>query len=142
MSTLFRDNVPELMGVGLNKVFFDALDLVGDEFSDVFNMDTSDRKYETDVGYVGFTPFSEKAEGASIAYETIQEAYKKVYTFRTFAKGFRTTMETLQDDQYDVVAKATKELGTLLQFTKNQDASNVFNRAFNTSYTGPDGVTL
>ena len=130
------------MNVGLHDVFFESYDLVGDEYSDIFNMMTSDRKTETDVDYVGFTPFAEKPEGTSIAYEKIVEGYKKIYTMRTFAKGFRASMEARDDDQYNVIADAARQLGKLMGYTRNQDAANVFNRAFNATYPGPDQVSL
>lgn len=142
MPTLFRDNVRELMQVGLNKVFFEALELVGNEWEQVFNVSTSDRRTETDVGYAGFTPLVEKPEGEPITYENIIEAYKKTYTMRTYAKGFRVTMETLQDDQYGVVFKAAREHGKMLQYTVNQTAFNVFNLAFSETAPGPDGAPL
>lgn len=142
MSTLFRDNVPELLQVGLNEVFFEAYNLIGNQWEDIFNVETTDRKSLSDVGYAGFSTVPEKDEGDAITYERIQEAYKKTYTMRTFAKGFRVTLEARDDDQYGVIANASRQLGNVLAYTENQDAANVFNRAFNTSYTGPDGVTL
>ena len=49
----------------------------------------------------------------------------------------------MEDDQYSVVGqRKAKGLAFSMRQTKEIIAANVYNRAFNTSYTGGDGSTL
>ncbi len=53
------------------------------------------------------------------------------------------TREAMEDDQYDVVAeKRARGLAFSMRQTKEIVGANVYNRAFNSSYTGGDGVSM
>jgi hypothetical protein len=60
-----------------------------------------------------------------------------------YALGFMVTREAMEDDQYDVVAeKRARGLAFSMRQTKEIVGANVFNRAFNSSYTGGDGSSM
>jgi len=60
-----------------------------------------------------------------------------------FALGFIITREMMEDDQYDVVGQRKAQgLAFSMRQTKEVLGANVYNRAFNTSYTGGDGSAL
>lgn len=60
-----------------------------------------------------------------------------------YALGFVITREIMEDDQYDVVGQRKAQgLAFSMRQTKEIVAANVYNRAFNSSYVGGDGVQL
>ena len=61
----------------------------------------------------------------------------------TYALGFIITREIMEDDQYDVVGQRKAQgLAFSMRQSKEIIAANVYNRAFNSSYTGGDGKEL
>jgi phage major head subunit gpT-like protein len=60
-----------------------------------------------------------------------------------FALGFIITREIMEDDQYDVVGqKKAQGLAFSIRQTKEVNGANVYNRAFNSSYTFGDGKEM
>jgi hypothetical protein len=60
-----------------------------------------------------------------------------------YALGFIITREMYEDDLYDVIGKKKAQaLAFSMRQTKEINAANVYNRAFNISYRGGDGSTL
>ena len=76
-------------------------------------------------------------------YDEEEQGYTTRYTNVVYALGFIVTREIFDDDQYDVVGqRRAKSLAFSMRQTKEINGANVYNRAFNASYTGGDGVSL
>lgn len=113
------------------------------EWTKLFEKNTSNRKFEEDVGYSGFGLASIKTEGAPITYDSERQGFTSRYTHVTYALGFIVTREMFEDDLYDVVGqKKAKALAFSMRQTKEIVGANVYNRAFNSSYLGGDGKEL
>jgi phage major head subunit gpT-like protein len=113
------------------------------EYTDLFETYSSTRNYEEEVGISGFGLASVKAEGAPIEYDTMTQGYTTRYTHVVYAKGFMITREMYDDDLYGVIGKKrAKALARAMRQTKEFIGANVYNRAFNSSYTGGDGKEL
>lgn len=113
------------------------------EYKNLFTLETSRKQFEEDVGVSGFGLASIKAEGAPITYDTERQSFISRYVHTVYASGFIVTREVYEDDQYDVVAKRkAQELAFSMRQTKEVICANVYNRAFNASYVGGDGVSL
>lgn len=113
------------------------------EYKDLFETHSSKRAYEEDVGISSFGLAIEKTEGASIAYDSERQAFTTRYTPVVYALGFIITREIMEDDQYDVVGQRKAQgLAFSMRQTKEVVAANVYNRAFNSTYTGGDGKEL
>lgn len=113
------------------------------EWVDLFDKNTSRKAFEEDVGgsYFGLAPV--KSEGAPVTYDSARQGFTSRYNHVVYALGFIITREIYEDDQYDVVGKLKAEsLAFSMRQTKELVAANIYNRAFNTSYTGGDGSTL
>lgn len=114
-----------------------------EEYTGLFSMETSSRAYEEDVGTTGFGLAQVKPEGQSLSYDDESQAFITRYSHVVYALGFVVTREIYEDDQYDVVGKRRAEaLAFSMRQTKEIVAANVYNRAFNSSYTGGDGSEL
>jgi hypothetical protein len=113
------------------------------EWDKLFEKHSSRKAFEEDVGVSGFGLASVKAEGAPITYDTERQSFISRYTHVVYASGFIITREIYEDDQYDVVGqRKANALAFSMRQTKEIIGANVYNRAFNASYTGGDGVTL
>jgi hypothetical protein len=61
----------------------------------------------------------------------------------TYALGFILTEEAIEDNLYDSLGKRyAEQLGRSMAKSKDYNTINVLNFAFNSSYTGGDGVSL
>ncbi len=113
------------------------------EWDKLFEKNNSTRAYEEDVGLSSFGLAQVKAEGAPITFDTERQGFTSRYNHLVYALGFIITREMYEDDQYDIVGqKKAQALGRSMRQTKEIVGANVYNRAFNTSYTGGDGSTL
>jgi hypothetical protein len=113
------------------------------EYNKLFDTETSKRAYEEDVGTTGFGLAAVKPQGQGITYDSESQAYITRYTHVVYALGFIITREMVDDDLYDVAGKRKSHgLAFSMRQTKETVAANVYNRAFNSSYTGGDGVEL
>lgn len=114
-----------------------------EEFPELFEEETSDKSYEEDVEITGFGLAPVKEQGTAIMYDTETQGAVSRYTHVAYALGYIVTYEELRDDLYEAVSKRRAQaLAFSMRQTKENIAAAVYNRAFNTNYTGGDGTTL
>lgn len=114
-----------------------------EEYVDLFDVETSDKSYEEDVEITGFGLAPVKPEGSGIVYDTETQGVVSRYTHLAYALGYIVTYEELRDNLYESVSKRRAQaLAFSMRQTKENVGANVYNRAFNASYTGGDGTTL
>ncbi len=135
-------NFASLLEPGLRKIYGESYRQYPREYTKVFSLDTSTRAFEEDQGITGLGTVPEKAEGKSISYDDPLEGYLKRYTHTTYGLGFMVTREMFEDDQYRKMRAMPKALGRSVRQTIEVLGANHFNRAFNSSYTGSDGVEM
>ena len=108
-----------------------------------FEKNTSKKAYEEDVGLTSFGLAVQKPEGTAIRYDSERQGFTSRYTHVVYGLGFIVTREIFEDDQYDVVGqRKAKGLARSMRMTKETVGANIYNRAFNSSYTGGDGVCM
>ena len=143
MSVITSSAFAKALWPGVNAWYGQAYDEYPVEWTKLFEKNSSNRKFEEDVGYSGFGLASVKSEGAPITYDSERQGFTARYVHVTYALGFIVTREMFEDDLYDVVGqKKAKALAFSMRQTKETVAANVYNRAFNNSYTGPDSLEL
>jgi hypothetical protein len=109
----------------------------------MYKKETSTKNYEEYVQEVGLGIAPRKQEGASIAFDTMTQGFVTRGTNAAYALGVITTHEELKDNLYVKLTKnRVEKLRRAFHETKNIVATNVYNRAFNSGYTGGDGVSL
>ena len=128
---------------GLNALFGLEYKQYADEWSEVFDTETSDRAFEEEVMLAGFANASVKPEGSAVSFDSANETFTARYTHETIALAFSITEEAVEDNLYDSIAKRyTKALARSMANTKQVKAANVLNNAFDSSFTGGDGKEL
>jgi len=113
------------------------------EYTDLFDTDSSEQAYE-EYGMV--TPFGlvpVKNQGAAATYDSEVAGPTTRLTHVAYALGYIVTHEELQDNLYMEVSKTrAASLARAFRQTKERVHANIFNRAFNSSYVGADGLEL
>ena len=128
---------------GLNALFGLEYKNYADEHTEIFDIENSDRAFEEEVMLSGFANASVKPEGQGVNYDTAQESFTARYTHETLALAFSITEEAIEDNLYDRLAsRYTKALARSMANAKQVKAANVLNNAFDSSFTGGDGVEL
>jgi phage major head subunit gpT-like protein len=143
MGVITTSSFAKALWPGVNQWYGDAYNQYPVEWDKLFEKNTSRKAFEEDVGGSYFGLASVKNEGAPITYDSSRQGFTSRYNHVVYALGFIITREIVEDDLYDVVGKQkASSLAFSMRQTKEIIAANVYNRAFNTSYTGGDGATL
>ena len=104
---------------GLNALFGMEYSRYGEEHSEIYESETSERSFEEETKLSGFGQAPVKDEGSAIAYDNAQEAFTARYNHETIALGFSLTEEAVEDNLYDTLsARYTKALARSMANTK------------------------
>ena len=136
-------NAPKLLWPGLKAIWGQTYNEHPEEYIDLFDKDTSSQNYEEDLQMTDFGLVPVKAQGSGTTYDSEIQGFVTRYTHVAYALGFIVTKEEIDDNLYEKVAsRRAKALAFSFRQTKENIAANVYNRAFNASYTGGDAVSL
>lgn len=138
-----RGNFGKALFPGIHKWYGDAYAKHRQEWPDLFEIDTSNKAFEEEVGVTGFGLASVIEEGANVTYDTMRQGFITRYVMVKYGLGFIITSEMVEDNQYSQVAKnRARGLAFSMQQTKEHVGANVYNRAFDSNFTGADGKEL
>lgn len=136
-------NFGKALWPGINAWYGKAYDEHQEQYTELFEKNTSRKRFEEEVGISSFGLAEELSEGAGVSYDNEQQGFVSRYNHVTYALGFIITKEMMEDDLYDVVGeRRSKALAFSMRQTKEIVGANVYNRAFNSSYTGGDGKEM
>ena len=143
MSTIVSSNFAKALYPGVNAWYGEKYNEFEKEWTKLFDAYKSTRQWEEDVGTSGMGLFQVKPEGEAIQMDSERQAFTTRYTHVVYGLGFVITREMFEDNQYDTVGqRKARALAMSLNQTKETIAANVYNRAFNSSYKGGDGVEI
>lgn len=143
MSVINSSSFAKALWPGVNAWYGKAYNEYSTEYNKLFDTFKSTKAFEEDVGVSSFGLAVVKPEGAAIQMDSERQAFITRYSHVVYALGFIITREIMEDDQYDVVGQRKAQgLAYSMRQTKEVVAANVYNRAFNSSYTGGDGKEL
>ena len=138
-----RVSILKQLEPNLNAVFGETYEGYENEAEMLFTKETSDRAYEEDVLFTGFGSAPDKEEGAAVTYDDATEMWVSRYMHTTVALAFALTEEAMEDNLYERLSvRLTKALARSMAHTKQVKGAAVYNRAFNSSYVGGDGLEL
>ena len=136
-------NFAKLLWPGINSIYGKAYSEHSVEYTDLFDEYKSNKAFEEDLGVTSFGLAQVKDEGGSISYDDESQAFLTRYNHVVYGLGFVITREMVEDDQYGVVGdRRSRSLAFSMRQTKETIAANVYNRGFNSSYTGGDGKEM
>lgn len=131
------DNVDK----SLYAIMKDRLKELARIYTDIFNIKSSDRKFERVVTYVPFGDTQAKVEGAPFSMDTLKQGNTKDFTHTENGLGFAVTQTALEDDVENILSRAGDWLAFSARYVEEGRAANPFNNGFTTETT-PDGVSL
>lgn len=143
MAVISTGSFPKALWPGIEAWFGAAYDEYPQQWKQCFEVKTSKQQYEEDAGFSGMGLAPLKAEGSAIQYDSMKQSYVKRYTMLSYAIAYMITREERDDNLYGKLSIArTRAAGYSMNATIETVAANVYNRAFNASFTGGDGVSL
>lgn len=134
---------PKALWPGMHKFFGREYAEWPEEWSQIFDAESSDKAYEEDTEVTGFGLAPVKAQAGAVQFDSESQGPTKRYTHVTYGLGYIVTREELEDNLYEIVSKRRiKALAFSMRQTEEIVCANILNRAFNTSYTGGDGKAM
>lgn len=135
-------NFADLLAPGFRSIFMDKFAQYPEEYSQVFNVLSSNRNFEDDSYISGFGLAPIKRQGESISFADPKQGFDQRYIHDTYGLGFIVTRELVEDDLYGKIKRMPNSLARSMRGTVETTAANVLNRAFNASFTGADGKEM
>lgn len=134
--------IVDALDANLNEMFQDGVNSWPEEYSKIFNVETSDKQSEKDSYESGFGMMPEKAEGSAATYDVILPGISETYVHTTYALGYEITEEAIEDNLRtpETFNKLPDALQRSATETVEVQAANILNNGF--SDTGFDGVSL
>ncbi len=136
-------NFAKLLWPGLNTVWEKAGKDRKPEWQSLVTSYNSTQNWEEELSLAGYGLPVIKGEGDSVTMDVMRQGFLQRYTHVVYALGFSITRELFEDDLYDKVGeqKANK-LRYSMQQGKETVVANLYNRAFNSTYTFADGKEI
>lgn len=135
-------NFPELLWPGIRSIWGTNYDDYEALFEKIFDMQTSNKAFEKVQQVTGLPLVQQKDQGAPVSYVDPFQGLQKEFVNVTYALGSTVTREMYEDEQYSYINRIPAMLARSMRQTRETQAFNVLNRAFNTAFTGADGLSL
>jgi hypothetical protein len=143
MAVISTGNIAKLLWPGLNSRWGTSYNEHPAEWKDLVDIESSEMSYEEDQQMLGFGLAPIKPQGQATVYDTAGQGYTSRYTHQAYSLGFIITHEAIKDNLYEKIGmQRTGSLAFSMRQTKENVVANIYNRGFNTSYTGGDGQPL
>lgn len=135
---------PKLLWPGIFATWGQVYDQHAKEYTDLYDIKSSDKAYEQAVQVTPFGLAPVKGQGAPVTYEGELQGVVNTYTHIAYALGFIVTYEEMRDNLYKEVATRRAEANAFsMQQTVENIAAFPYNNAFATTYfTTGDGASL
>lgn len=143
---LVTGNMTDFYGVNmlpaLRAVIDRGLRKYPQQYTEIFNVKTSNRSIEQFSQMSGVGRFTAIDEGKSIRTDQPVQGFKTTFVHKRYGLAVPTTVDVVEDDKWDLIENIHKDLGWSCYETQELDAASTFNNGFNGSFPGPDGVAL
>ncbi len=140
--TVASGNFAELLWPGIAATFGEQYTRYETLYSKCFNVTKATKRFEKAQGLTGLPLASIKPEGQSVDYEDPMQGFQKEFVMVTYGLGSTITREMVDDEQYSYINQIPAMLAESMRQTEETVSFNIFNRGFNSAFTGADGVEL
>lgn len=135
---------PKLLWPGVHAIWGQVYNEHAVEYTDLYDVQDSDKAYEQDVQVTGFGLAPVKGQGAPVSYDSELQGIISTYQHIAYSLGYIVTYEELRDNLYEEVSMRRAKANA---FSINQTIENVgaflYNNAFSSTYfTTGDGQAL
>ena len=135
---------PKLLWPGIFTTWGQMYDAHQKEYTDLYDIKTSDKAYEQAVQISPFGLAPLKPQGQAVTYDGEIQGAVTTYQHLAYALGFIVTFEEMRDNLYKEVATRRAEANAFsMQQTIENVAAFLYNNAFATTFfTTGDGAAL
>jgi len=135
---------PKLLWPGIFTTWGQMYDQHQKEYTDLYDVKTSDKAYEQGVQVTPFGLAPVKPQGQGVTYDGEIQGAVTTYQHIAYALGYIVTYEELRDNLYKEVATRRAEANAFsMQQTVENVGAFIYNNAFATTYfTTGDGAAL
>ena len=114
-----------------------------EEWKQLVDTKSSKQNFEDAVQITPFGLVPVKGQGAGTAYDSEIQGFVTRFTHLTYSLGYKVTQEEMEDNLYMQFSQTRAgALAFSFRQTKENVVANLYNRAFNSTYVGGDGVSL
>lgn len=106
----------------------------------LYNVQNSTKSQENHIGVGSIGQMA--PWGGTISYQDIAKGYTQNYRHAKYSTGLQFEEEVIRFEEFNKIKKETVLLATAVHKTIQAHAIAPFNNAFDTNFTGPDGVAL
>lgn len=145
-------NYAELLLPKYRKIFYETYDEVPEQYSKIYNVkkSTKAQEYEFGMGAMGAwgefgsstTPVAGASPMPTIPYVTVPKGLERIYTHKEFAQGFMIERKFIDDEQYGVLDKMTKDLARAGRYKVESDAAEFFLNGFKGNAAGEEAYQI
>lgn len=112
-------------------------------YSKIFEVVQASGAFDEDVGMEAFGPAVFKPEGGDYTYQSMKQSFVKRYVQVAYGLAYAITHEAIRDNKYpQQVVQRSKAMGRSMKQTMELVTALILMRAFDSNYTGADGVSL
>jgi len=128
------ENFGKLLEPGFRKIFFETYDELAEQYSKIYNMETSDKAQEFDWGMGAFGDWEKRQSQLDVVdYKTLSPGLERTYTHEAFTQGFMVTREMYDDDQYRQMEKLPQAMARSGRAKVEKDAMEPLIEGFDAS---------
>lgn len=118
-----EENFGKLLEPGFRKIFFETYDEIPEQYTRIYNVDTSTKAREHDWGMGAFGDWEKRvSQFDTVAYKTLSPGLERTYIHEAFTQGFMITREMYDDDQYRQMEKMPKAMARAGRAKVEKDA--------------------
>lgn len=140
-NTHVSENFGKLLEPGLRKIFFETYGEIPEQFSKVFNINTSKKAKETDWGMGAFSDWTARATNLSpVDYKQLDPGLERTYVHKAYTQGFMIERELYDDEQYNQIQKFPKAMARSGRASVEKNCATLFVKGF--TEAGYDGKPL
>ena len=126
------ENFGKLLEPGLRKIFFETYDELPEQYTKIYNINTSDKAIERDWGMGAFGDWDRRtSQFDTVDYKTLSPGLDRTYIHEPFTQGFMITREMYDDDQYRQIEKLPKAMARAGRAKVEKDAMLPLVNGFN-----------
>lgn len=144
MATMLRSNIRQQLEPILDTVFGETYKNKAEVWKQCgFTIRKSKKAEERSVLMTTFGLVPKSSESAPITFDSASEGWAAILRHDEYRMAFALSRAAIDDNQYgNLAARMTTALKKSFIETRESDCANLFNRAFNSSYSGGDGKEL
>jgi hypothetical protein len=124
---------PKLLWPGIHAIWGQTYNQHPTEYTELFDMLTSEQAYEQDVKVTGFGLAPVKPEGAPQTFDSEVQGQVSTYPHIAYSLGYIVTFEELRDNLYEIVSRRRAKANA---FSIAQTLENLGAGLYNDAFTG------